>query len=111
MGTTADGQRLARMAKIRLYSHDDGGPEYSVNWHWQGWRQEDGTVEDSSGGSYTGDADEVVAKVCALMVEMHTHMVRGIEPFTPTYSAEAAQVAQDAAEAAEYAKVNGTIQR
>lgn len=82
MGIQADGQRLARMAKIRLYSHDDGGPAYSVNWHWQGWRMEDGTVEDQSGGTYTGDADEVVAKVCALMVEMHRHMIRGVDPFT-----------------------------
>ena len=81
MGTSADGQRLARMAKIRLYSHEDGGPAYSVHWHWQGWDDSDGSVLDQSGGSYTGDADEVCAKVMSLMVEVHRHMLRGIDPF------------------------------
>lgn len=81
LGTSDDQRTLARMAKIRLYSHEDGGPAYSVHWHWQGWDDSDGTVLDQSGGSYTGDADEVCAKVMTLMVEVHRHMLRGIDPF------------------------------
>lgn len=107
MGIQADGQRLARMAKVRLYSHEDGGPAYSVNWHWQGWRPDDGTVEDQSGGSYTGDADEVIAKVMALMVEMHAHMVRGIDPFPTRHGGELVELAALAKQAGVTAKANG----
>lgn len=81
MGTSADGQRLARMAKLRLYSHDDGGPAYSVHWHWQGWDDSDGTVLDQSGGAYTGSADEVAEKLHSLIIELRAHMERGLDPF------------------------------
>lgn len=81
MGTSANGQRLARQAKIRLYSHDDGGPAYSVSWHYMAWADEDGTVADTTGGSYTGDADEVLHRLAQLVDELSTHMHRGVSPF------------------------------
>lgn len=84
MGTSADGRRIARQAKIRLYQHSDGGPPLAIHWHWQGWSEDDGTIVDTGSGSYTGDADEMMTKLHGLLSEIEHHMVRGINPFGTT---------------------------
>jgi hypothetical protein len=81
MGTSAAGQRLARQAKLRLFSHDDGGPAYSLSWHYMAWEDSDGTICDTSGGSYTGEADEVLHRLAQLVDELKVHMHRGVSPF------------------------------
>lgn len=81
MGTSADGRRIARQAKIRLYQHDDGGPPLALHWHWMGWDDSDGQVVDTGSGSYTGDADEISEKLDQLLTEIGRHMHRGMNPF------------------------------